>query len=50
MLEWAEEGDSVETIRKRTAEHFANVSVPKLKRRRKDEDQQLLNTLEQSDL
>ena len=49
VLEWAEEGESVEMIRKRTAEHFNNVSVPKLKRRRKDEDQQLLNTLEQSD-
>ena len=50
VLEWAEEGECVETIRKRTAEHFSNVSVPKLKRRKKDEDQQLLNTLEQSDL
>ena len=50
VLEWAEEGESVETIRKRTAEHFSNVSVPKLKRRKKDEGQHLLNTLEQSDL
>ena len=49
VLEWAEEGESVETIRKRTAEHFSDISVPKSKRR-KDEDQQLLNTLEQSDL
>ena len=49
VLEWAEEGETVETIRKRTAEHFSNISAPKLKRR-KDEDQQLLNTLEQSDL
>ena len=49
VLEWAEEGESVETVRKRTAEHFSNVSAPKLKRR-KDEDQQLLSTLEQSDL
>ena len=49
VLEWAEEGESVETIRKRTAEHFSKVSVPKLKKR-KDKDQQLLNSLEQSDL
>lgn len=50
VLEWAEEGESVETIRKRTAEHFSNVNVPKLKRSKKGEDQQLLNALEQSDL
>jgi multiple RNA-binding domain-containing protein 1 len=47
VLEWAEEGESVETIRKRTAEHFSNVSTPQLKRRK---DQQLLNVLEQSNL
>ncbi len=47
VLEWAEEGESVETIRKRTAEHFSNVNTPQLKRRK---DQQLLNVLEQSDL
>ena len=49
VLEWAEEGESVETIRKRTAEHFSHISVSKLKKR-KTEDQQLLNTLEQSEL
>ena len=32
VLEWADEGDSVEAIRKRTAEHFHGLRVPSSKR------------------
>ena len=50
VLEWAEEGESIETIRKRTAEHFSHLKVPHSKRQKKDQEQKLLSTLEHSDL
>ena len=48
VLEWAEEEESIDAIRKRTAEHFNSFKVPTLKRRKKEQDQQLLNALEQT--
>ena len=36
VLEWAEEGESVEAIRKRTADHFHSLKVPSSKRKAQD--------------
>ena len=37
VLEWAEEAESVEAIRKRTAEHFHGVHIPSSKRKKGEE-------------
>lgn len=37
VLEWADEGDSVEAIRKRTAEHFHGLRVPSSKKRKMED-------------
>lgn len=50
VLEWAEEGENIEIIRKRTADHYSHLKVPHSKRQKKDQEQKLLSTLEQSDL
>ena len=50
VLEWAEEEESIEMIRKRTAEHFGNLKFLQSKRPKKDHEERLLNTLEKSDL
>lgn len=36
VLEWADEGESVEAIRKRTASHFQGLKVPSSKRKAQD--------------
>ena len=45
VLEWAEQEESVEAIRKRTAEHFHGFKVPSAKKKR-TESQLLQNTLD----
>ena len=45
VLEWAEEEESLEAIRKRTAEHFHGFNLPTSKRT-KSEEQNLISTLE----
>ena len=45
VLEWAEQEESLEAIRKRTAEHFHGFKVPTSKRS-KSEEQTLINTLD----
>lgn len=50
VLEWAEQEESIESIRKRTAEHFSNLTAVQTKRPRKDQEQKLLDTLENTDL
>lgn len=45
VLEWAEEGESVEALRKRTAEHFHGLKAPGSKRKKA---QELLSALDSS--
>lgn len=45
VLEWAKQEESLEAIRKRTAEHFHGFTLP-WDKRRKGQQQSLLNTLE----